>query len=215
MLPAAATHLPRGQPGSGVAGLLVGGGWAGSAGLCTLAYPTPPQDTPLAQGPVSKEDLPCGRQHSASPLRSRIEDDGLPVISAAIEAGAGFQVGRRSESGHPVRHCPIPAKFCEAAEHSVRYLPAVSPPTHLDSVQTGSRRCHGHEAVLLDDRLAPEYDLHRIAESKINFCQPDPVAMRMVPDLDDLADDDALCLHSPRTLPRWDTHRPQRAPASS
>jgi hypothetical protein len=51
-------------------------------------------------------------------------------------------------------------------------------------VQTGSRRCHGYEAVLLDDRLAPEYDLHRIAEPKINFRQPDPVAMRMVPDLD-------------------------------
>jgi hypothetical protein len=89
-------------------------------GLCTLAYPTPPQDTALAQVPVSREDLPCGRQHSASPLRSRIEDDGLPVISVAIEAGAGFQVVRRSESGYPVRHGPIPAKFCEAAEHSVR-----------------------------------------------------------------------------------------------
>jgi hypothetical protein len=39
--------------------------------------------------------------------------------------------------------------------------------------------------------------------------------MWMVPDLDDLADDDALCLHSPRTLPRWDPRRPRRAPASS
>jgi hypothetical protein len=82
----------------------------------------------------------------------------------------------------------------------VRYLPPVSSPPHLDTVQAGSRGRYRYQAVPLDDQLAPEDDLHRTAASKINISQPDPVAIRMVPYVDDPPHDDTLCPHGPRTL---------------
>lgn len=168
-----------------------------------MARPTTSQDPTLAQAPLRREYLSFGDEYSDSTLAPRIEDDGLPVVGAVVETGSRLQMGRRSEPSHPILHCRVPAEFCEAAEHSVRCLPPVSPPAHLDTVQAGPGRCHRHEALRLNDPpLASEYDLHRLAAaSKINIGQPDPVAVRMVPDVDDPPDDDALCPHSPRTLP--------------
>ena len=52
-----------------------------------------------------------------------------------------------------------------------------------------------------DDSLTSEDDLHRIATaSNINNGQPDPAAVRMIPDLYDPTDDDPLCPDSLRTL---------------
>ncbi len=149
------------------------------------------------------------RSIARKPAEPSGEDDGLPVVGAVIDAGARFQAGGRIESGHLVRHCRIPAEFRETAEHSVRWLPTVTSLAHLDTVQARSRRCHRDEAIRLDDSLASEDDLHRIATaSNINNGQPDPAAVRMIPDLYDPTDDDplcpdslrTLCPHSPRTL---------------
>jgi hypothetical protein len=157
----------------------------------------------LARVPFPGQNLPeCGGVPHSGPFSPRIEDDGLPVVGAFIQGGTGLQASRRSEHSHPVRHSRIPTEFREAAKHSVRCLPSVIPAAHLDAVQAGSRRCHRNEAVRPDDRLASEHDLHRLAAApKINIGQPDPVAIRVVPHVHDPPDDDALCLHSPRTLP--------------
>jgi hypothetical protein len=144
----------------------------------------------------------CRCKNSQSPVESPINNDCPPVGGAIIKASARRQVCGRCEQSYAICGARVPAKFGEAAEHSIRRLPSVVPSTDLHPVETCSWRRDRYQAVGSDDSLTPPHDLNWMPVAKIDVGKPDVVALRMGSHPHNPPHYNTTCPHSPGTVLR-------------